>query len=91
MQFLSLDFAGGKEGLGAGGQQTLEQANAKTTQGDAHTGQQQDGFIRDGGSHSAYPADSGGEHRADGGQQRADSDSSNLSRSATLLSLVISK
>lgn len=91
MQFLSLDFAEGKEGLGAGGQQTLEQANAKTTQGDTHTGQQQDGFIRDGGGHSAHPADSGSEHRADGGQQRADSDSSNLSRSATLLSLVISK
>ena len=87
MQFLSLDFAeGGKEGLGAGGQQTLEQANAKTTQGDAHTGQQQDRLIRNGGGHGAHPADSGGKHRADGGQQGADSDSSNLSRSATLLS-----
>lgn len=38
-----------------------------------------------------YPADGGSEHGTDGSQQRADSDGSNLSRLATLLSLVISK
>lgn len=77
--------------LGAGRQQALEHTNAQATQGDSHTSKQQDRLARKGLRHSTDPANDGGEHSTDGGQQRADSDSSNLSRSATLLSLVISK
>ena len=91
VQFLSLDFWEGADGLGAGGQQTLEQTNAKTAQGDAHASQQQDRLARDGGSHGTDPADGGFKYGTDGGQQRTDSDGSNLRRFAMLLSLMISK
>lgn len=88
--FLSLDFSGSGES-GTGRQQTLEQTNTQTTQGNTYASQQQDRLIRDGGSYGSDPADSGGEHGTNRGQQRADSDGSNLSRLATLLSSVISK
>ncbi len=88
--FLSLDFSGSGES-GAGRQQTLEQTNTQTTQGNTYASQQQDRLIRNGLSHSTDPANSGGEHSTNRGQQRADSDGSNLSRLATLLSSVISK
>lgn len=77
--------------LGAGRKQTLEQTNTQTTQGDTYAGNQQDRLTRDGRRHSTDPADGGSEHSTDGGQQRTDSDGSNLRRLATLLSLVISK
>jgi len=81
----------GADKSGAGAQQTLEQTDTQTTQGNTYASHQQDRLVSDGGRHGTDPADSGGEHGTDGSQQGTDSDSSNLSRLATLLSLMISK
>lgn len=52
--------------LGAGRQQTLEQANTQTTQRDTHAGQQQDRRSSNGGGSRTDPADGGGENTGDG-------------------------